>query len=60
MRDRRALLAVLVLGTLVYAPIAASDWRAAQETRYVDAMSERSSARLWAMRSIMPCMARRS
>ncbi|WP_287898988.1 hypothetical protein [Brevundimonas sp.] len=42
----RVLLAVLVLGALVYAPIAASDWRAAQETRYVDAMSERSSARL--------------
>lgn len=42
----RVLLAVLVLGALVYAPIAASDWRAAQENRYIDAVTERSSARL--------------
>lgn len=42
----RVLLAVLVMGALVYAPIAASDWRTAQEDRYVDAVTEQASARL--------------
>lgn len=40
------LLAVLVMGALVYAPIAASDWRTTQEDRYVDAVTEQASARL--------------
>lgn len=40
------MLAVLVMGALVYAPIAASDWRTAQEDRYVDALTEQASARL--------------
>lgn len=42
----RVLLAVLVLGALVYAPIGAADWRIRQEDRYVDALSARASARL--------------
>lgn len=42
----RVLLAVLMLGALVYAPIAAADWRAAQEDRYVQALGDRASARL--------------
>ncbi|MGA0545426.1 hypothetical protein ACO2Q1_09135 [Brevundimonas sp. VNH65] len=42
----RVLLAVLVLGALVYAPIAASDWRTRQEDRYVAALTDRASAEL--------------
>lgn len=42
----RVLLAVLVMGALVYAPVAASDWRAAQEDLYVEALTEKASARL--------------
>lgn len=42
----RVLLAVMVLGALVYAPIGAADWRVRQEDRYVDALSTRASARL--------------
>ncbi len=42
----RLLLAVLVMGALVYAPIAASDWRTTQEDRYVEAVTEQASARL--------------
>lgn len=54
MRDRlqrttpreRLLLTGLLLGALIYAPIAALDWRTNQETRYIDALSDRSAARL--------------
>jgi hypothetical protein len=42
----RVLLAVMVLGALVYAPIGAADWRVRQEDRYVDALSARAGARL--------------
>ncbi|MFC5344000.1 hypothetical protein ACETK8_19350 [Brevundimonas staleyi] len=42
----RVLLGGLVLGALAYAPIAALDWRTAQEEAYVDALTERSAARL--------------
>ena len=42
----RVLLAVLVMAALVYMPIAASDWRTAQEDAYVDAISEEAAARL--------------
>lgn len=42
----RLLLAVLALGGLIYAPIMAADFRASQEERYIQAMGERSSARL--------------
>jgi hypothetical protein len=42
----RVLLGVMVLGALVYAPIAAADWRVRQEDRYIDALSARTSARL--------------
>lgn len=42
----RMLLAALVLGALVYAPIGAADWRVRQEDRYVDALSARASAKL--------------
>lgn len=42
----RLLLGGLVLGALVYAPLVVSDWRADQEDRYVEALSERSAARL--------------
>lgn len=40
----RVLLAALVLGGLIYAPIAAMDYRLQQEDRYVDALSLRSAA----------------
>lgn len=42
----RLLLAVLALGALIYAPIMAGDFRAAQEERYVQALGERASAQL--------------
>lgn len=42
----RVLLAVMVLGALIYAPIGAADWRMRQEDSYVDALSARASARL--------------
>lgn len=42
----RILLAGLLLAALVYAPIVVFDWRAAQEDRYIEAMTERSAARL--------------
>lgn len=47
MRER-ILLGGLVLGAAVYAPVAASDWRTAQADRYIDALSEQSTARLTA------------
>ena len=42
----RILLGGLLLAALVYAPIVVFDWRTAQEDRYIDAMTERSAARL--------------
>lgn len=42
----RLLLGGLVLAALIYAPIAVFDWRTVQEDRYIDAMTERSAARL--------------
>ncbi len=42
----RVLLMGLLLGALIYAPVATLDWRANQETRYIDALSDRSAARL--------------
>lgn len=42
----RLLLAVLVLGALIYAPIAVGDWRARQEERYINALTDRAAARL--------------
>ena len=42
----RLLLGGLMLAALVYAPVAAAGWRTAQEDRYIEAMSERSAARL--------------
>ena len=42
----RILLAGLVLGALVYAPIAVLDWRQQQEDLYTNAVVERSAARL--------------
>lgn len=42
----RILLGGLVLATLLYAPIATLEWRAVQEDRYTDAVTERSAARL--------------
>lgn len=42
----RLLLAILALGGLTYAPVAAMNWRADQEDAYVSALSERSAARL--------------
>lgn len=47
MRER-ILLGGLVLGAAVYAPVAALDWRTAQADRYIDALSEQSTARLTA------------
>lgn len=44
----RILLGGLVLGAAVYAPVAASDWRTAQADRYIDALTEQSTARLTA------------
>lgn len=45
-RRERLLLAGLVLGALAYIPIATLDWRTVQQDRYVDAIAERSAARL--------------
>lgn len=42
----RLLLAALVLGGLIYAPVAAGDWRAVQQERYIDALTERAAAQL--------------
>jgi hypothetical protein len=42
----RLLLGALILGALVYAPIAAIDWRAQQEDRYITAQADQSTARL--------------
>ena len=42
----RVLLGGLILAALIYAPIAAIEWRDAQSDRYVEAMTERSAARL--------------
>jgi hypothetical protein len=47
MRER-ILLGGLVVGAAVYAPVAALDWRTAQADRYIDALSEQSTARLTA------------
>lgn len=44
----RVLLGGLVLGAAVYAPIAALEWRTAQADRYIDALTEQSTARLTA------------
>ncbi len=41
----RTLLAVLILGALLYTPVAALGWRAEQEDRYVAALIERAAAR---------------
>lgn len=45
MREK-LLLGGLVLGALAYAPIAAMDYRTANEDAYVDALTERAAARL--------------
>lgn len=45
-RRERLLLGGLILSALTYAPIAAIEWRDAQRDRYVEALTERSSARL--------------
>lgn len=42
----RVLLAVLLIGAIVMAPVAAADWRAQQQDRYVNALMQQSSARL--------------
>ena len=42
----RILLGGLILAALIYAPIMVFDWRTAQEDRYIEAMTERSAARL--------------
>ena len=42
----RVLLGGLILGALLYAPIAAIDWRSRQEDRYTAAQSDQSAARL--------------
>lgn len=42
----RLLLGGLVLGALVYGPIAAMDWRAQQEDRFTTAQADQSTARL--------------
>lgn len=47
MRER-ILLGGLVLGAAVYAPVAALEWRTAQADRYIDALTEQSTARLTA------------
>lgn len=41
----RMLLAVLILGALLYTPVAALGWRADQEDRYIAAMIDRAAAR---------------
>lgn len=42
----RLLLGGLVLGVLIYSPLALYEWRDAQAERYSDALSERAAARL--------------
>lgn len=42
----RLLIGGLILAALVYAPIATIEWRDAQRDRYIEAMTERSAARL--------------
>lgn len=42
----RLLLGALVLGGLIYAPIAAMEWRAEQADRYITAQADQSTARL--------------
>jgi hypothetical protein len=42
----RVLLGALALGFLIILPVTASDWRVSQEDRYIDAMTDRASARL--------------
>lgn len=42
----RLLLGGLVFGALIYAPVAAMDWRAGQEDRYTTALADQSTARL--------------
>ena len=44
----RVLLGGLVLGAALYAPVAALEWRTTQADRYIDALSEQSTARLTA------------
>ena len=47
MRER-VLLGGLVLGAALYAPVAALEWRTAQADRYIEALTEQSTARLTA------------
>jgi hypothetical protein len=47
MRER-VLLGGLVLGAAIYAPVAALEWRTAQADRYIEALTEQSTARLTA------------
>lgn len=47
MRER-VLLGGLVLGAAIYAPIVALEWRTTQADRYIDALTQQSSARLTA------------
>ena len=47
MRER-VLLGGLVMGAALYAPVAALEWRTAQADRYIDALTEQSTARLTA------------
>ena len=47
MRER-VLLGGLVLGAAIYAPVAALEWRTAQAERYIDALTQQSTARLTA------------
>lgn len=42
----RLLLAGLILGVLIYAPVAASGWRSQAAETYAEAMTERTAARL--------------
>ena len=44
----RILLGGLVLGAALYAPVAALEWRTTEADRYIDALSEQSTARLTA------------
>ena len=47
MRER-VLLGGLVLGAAIYIPVAALEWRMAQADRYIEALTEQSTARLTA------------
>lgn len=47
MRER-VLLGGLVLGAALYAPVAALEWRTVQADRYIDAVTQQSTARLTA------------